>query len=240
MNNPLDKIIEYGMNPIEAKAYKVSLLWIILSKKALPDYQHVKLRKTGDPRKSLLFKYCFKLVTETKGLIEDRDYKLYIQAQLDVLKSITDGTVHALVDPSCLVGDKAWRRWKMWKWKFDRNESKYEQTSGGSIKINLSLVSADLKNSKKFLDEKLPNYTKIEIKDALRDRVMVGWITLGKVSPYYVMLSPYVKEALGGREFDETFSFNLGSYKDMLDEDVEKIFKEIFQKEFAPQPPATH
>ena len=113
--NPLERILKYDMSPEEAKAYKLCLLWDSICQKEMPNYKFSKSKASGDPRKSLLFRYCYKLLKETKGLIGDKDYRLYITAQIHVLCSITDGEVHALISPQCLTGDKAWRRWKLWK-----------------------------------------------------------------------------------------------------------------------------
>ena len=108
MSNPLDKIIEYNMTPMEAKAYKIALLWRVLFRKEFPNERLAK-EKLGDPRKSFVFKHCYKLANETQGSIDDKDYKLYILAQLQVMKNITDGKIHAMISPEILSGPKSWR-----------------------------------------------------------------------------------------------------------------------------------
>ena len=81
-------ITQYKMDEIESRAYKVSLIWINRSRKIFPNYQHQRL-KNGDPRKSLLFKICYKLIRETQGgILDEENYSLYVQAQLEVLKHI--------------------------------------------------------------------------------------------------------------------------------------------------------
>jgi hypothetical protein len=119
MAEQLEAIIEYGMTPLEARAYKVMLFWHYIVRKELPGYKIGKPFQKGDPRKSALFRYCFKLVTETNGLIRPSEYKLYVTAQIQMLKAQTDGMVHAMIGPECLVGKKAWIRWAIWKRKYD-------------------------------------------------------------------------------------------------------------------------
>ena len=80
----LSKIIEYNMDDIEARAYKCCLLWVKICQKMFPKERYSKLRKSGDPRKSYLFKCCYKLVTECSGKLADGEYKLYIYAQCDI------------------------------------------------------------------------------------------------------------------------------------------------------------
>ena len=49
----LEAIIDYEMDRLEAKAYKLLLLWLDKSRKMFPNYAHAKMKK-GDPRKSLI------------------------------------------------------------------------------------------------------------------------------------------------------------------------------------------
>ncbi len=72
----LEPVFEWNMTQLEAKAFKLALMWDKLSKQELPNYKHAKFKKKGDPRKSMLFKYCYKLAKETNGLMEDYEYRL--------------------------------------------------------------------------------------------------------------------------------------------------------------------
>jgi len=226
----LELILQYEMTQMEAKAYKLALMWVKLTSKEFPGYQTSKLPKNGDPRKGLLFKYCYKLATETNGLIENNEYRLYIMAQLQVLKSITDGEVHALIDPNCLCGPKAWNRWRLWKNKYDKriSEAKTVEISATSTK-----VKAELTRTKQFLFSKFAgDYTEDQIKRTIQDRVMVKWITLGRVCPYYVLLSPFLLKALNGKNLDEVFVFDLNIYKPSISQDIKDFFKLEFALEF--------
>ena len=120
MSDDLTPIITYNLKPLEAIAYKIALLWLEVSRKELPNYRFGRDGVGGgDPRKSHLFKICHKLVNDTNGRIELHDYRLYIAAQIQTLKEISDGKIHALIGPECLVGERAWNRWIMWKEKLD-------------------------------------------------------------------------------------------------------------------------
>lgn len=231
MVDPLEVVLQYKMNDLEAKAYKISLMWIDLSRKLFPNYQHAKLRKTGDPRKSLLFKHCYKLARETLGLIEDSDYQLYITAQLQIMKHITDGTIHAMIDPGILHGEKAWKRWRLWKKQYDRAmERPATSEEKGANKANVILVKFDLQDTRKFLVSKLgENYNKQDIIILLQDRTLIGWTTLGKVSPYYLVLSPFLRDVLK----IEDFSMDLNVYREQSSNEVESVFKDLFPNEIA-------
>src|SRR5579885_1638384 len=102
MEYNLDPIFEYNMNAEETLAYKLGLLWMAISDKLMPDYKYAtRYPKKGDPRKSSLFKYCWKLSRETKGLIDVKDYKLYIAAQIHMLMAIEIGNTHPNIGPWC-------------------------------------------------------------------------------------------------------------------------------------------
>lgn len=226
----LDAIIQYEMNPLEAKAFKIALLWQDLAGKEFPGYQHVRLRKTGDPRKSILFKYCYKLVRETQGIIPDHEYRLYILAQLHILKNFTKES-YARIDPAILVGDRAWKRWKRWKYLYDR-KVREEQTplneEGGRPNI---FMENELKRTKQFFEKtygRLPTYAQID--QAMHDHTMIRWVTMARVSPYYILLSPYVKKSLGGSTLNEVFLFDLGVYEGSITPEIKAVFQKMFSE----------
>lgn len=229
MSDRLQDILIYGMTEEEAKAFKVCLLWEETIHQELPGYQTSKLSKRGDPRKCSLFKYCFKLVRETKTLLKNEEYRLWVRAQIQVMKSITDGTVHALVDPKILVGDKAWRRWKMWKRKYDKKINKPELAE---VKDSISVIKSELKRTRKFLESQYDGMPSLrEIERNLKDRMIIRWLTLGKITPYYVLLSPLVRKALSGNSLEEQFIFDLSFYKNCITPEIKEFFEEEIESD---------
>ena len=230
----LEAILQYGMNDLEAKAYKIALVWEEVTKKEFPNYQHARLRKKGDPRKSLLFKYCYKLVRETQGILQDAEYRLYILAQLHVLKNVSATDIHARIDPGILCGDKAWKRWKMWKRLYDQKKKEQElDVSVASISSSRSKIESELNRTKKFFFEKYnrePTYQ--QIYQAMHDHTMIRWVTIDRVSPYYVLLSPYVTRSLEQRGLEEFFLFDLGVYRESITPEIEDAFRSVFPHEF--------
>ncbi len=223
MSDELEPILEWNMPPLEAKAYKVCLLWLEISRKAFPNYKHSnRLPKKGDPRKCNLFKFAYKLVREVQGLLSDTDYRLYIKAQMDMLKAINIGNTHPLIDVRCLCGDKAWVRWKMWKRKYDRiktNSSEIDLDSFTSKEICQAL-----EKTKKFLISRLgENYKEDDIKNSTKD--LERWVSLGKVSPFYVMLSSWALKYYKSDQIDLTL------HKKSLTQEIKDCFDEIFDCE---------
>lgn len=233
MPNRLEAILTYEMDEIEAKAYKAALVWEKLVPKEFPDLPYTRLKKKGDPRKSILFRYCYKLIRETQGILPDDEIAIYILSQLHVLKGIAAKTRHPMVEPQVLVGDKAWKRWKLWKSRYDKRIKEHQTAEEIKSRATKLGVIADLDNTKKFLFDRFngqPTYN--SIKAAIDDRTLVRWVTLSKVSPYYAILSPLISKALSGETLEEVFLFDLSIYKDSITPEVEEYFKLVFSGEF--------
>ena len=115
-------ITKYKFDSEEEAAYKLAQKWIELCLKYFPNYQHTHKKGfnlTANPKKSIIFKICYKLLRETKGLIDSSEYLLYMRAQLEILKVQSQKNPMVSIEPACLVGDQAWKRWKLWKKKYD-------------------------------------------------------------------------------------------------------------------------
>lgn len=203
-----------------------------MTKEEIPGERVTRLT-AGDPRKSNLWRHCYKLVTETNGLLEDHEYKLYILAQIHVLKNLRDSTgTHAMIDCNCLVGDKAWVRWKMWKKHYQRQALQPPTVEEIEITANESNIIADLERTRKFLCEQFKGYPTVDrYRKLITDLTLVRWLTLGKMSPYYGLLSPLLKEALG-KSVEEAFMFDFEVYRKSLTPVLEQKFQEIFSEEF--------
>jgi hypothetical protein len=230
----LDAILDYDMDELEARAYKLCLIWLDRSRKVFPDYQHSTMKR-GDPRKALIFKVCYKLVRETQGVLEEKDYGLYVRAQLDVLRHINMGKTHPLIDANCLVGEKAWKRWKLWKRKYDSLTQKPSEvpqvTAPGTAK-----AIAGLEDTKEFLAKTFGASPSLDkYKEAVLNRNLFRWINFGKISPYYLALSPYIAQVMGPDDLKK-LNFDIGVYKPCLTDEIAAKFKEMFPHEHGEGP----
>jgi hypothetical protein len=225
----LDAIVDYEMDELEARAYKLCLLWIDRSRKVFPDYQHTRL-KSGDPRKSLLFKTCYKLSRETQGVLEEADYPLYVRAQLDVLKHINIGKYKPLIDVNCLVGDKAWKRWKLWKRKYDSVSQRPTEISQVSVP-GVAKAIAGLESTKEFLVKTLGPEPGIDkYREAKLNNNLTRWVNFGKISPYYLAMSPHIAEVMAQEDF-KRLNFDPTVYKPCITDAVVMKFQELFPHE---------
>lgn len=212
----LEPIIEYKMTAQQALAYKLCIAWLVLSRKIFPYYKHSKgLPRAGDPRECSLFRYCFKCVRETAGLIPENEYNLYVKAQLDVLRAIDIDGKHPRIEPTCLCSDKAWVRWKMWRSKYEKLVVKPNDVPI----VDTDSIVKELQKTKIFLSNQF------ELKE---EQYMMGakdlerWISLGKVSGYYAVLSPWVKK------YCKNIKIDLTVFK--TNKELEDKFKELFSE----------
>lgn len=218
--NDLELILKYKMNDMEAKAYKLCLLYEELCLKEFPNERHIKLSKKTDPRKTTIFKYCYKLLRETKGLFNEKDYYLYILAQFQVLKLVKEGDIHALIEPQILVGDKAWKRWKIWKKIYEKKMNSLNTAEELGIVTSESKIKIQLNNTHKFL-KKNNCLTLEEIKNRSSD--IDRWISNGQISPYYVILSPLFSKIK--MDLDKSL------YSPSITPGIEEFFKKEFKDE---------
>lgn len=222
----LDPILQYELNEIETKAYRLCLLWEKICQHEIPKYRYDRLAG-GDPRKSFLFKCCRKLVTETQGLLSEDMYRYYVYAQITTLKNYSDGTVHALIEPPCLFGNNAWLRWKIWKAKFDKIQ-KTQECAGNTDNIiqTKSSIGSELEKTKTFLLSRLKEITPETIKRAVIEKTIHKWVSFSRVSPYFIVMSKTIKDKVGNIE--DAFGFEPSIYKKQINEEVENLFLNIF------------
>lgn len=222
----LEPIIKYNMDDLESKAYKIALIWQEECQRELPDEPFVKLKKNSDPRKSNLFKFCYKLAREMKGILKDSEIQLYVRAQLQILKTIREGQVHALIEPHCLVGEKAWKRWKIWKYKYQRKINKSQSSEEIGVSTKNSKIIADLNKTFDFLLK-----MKCVDIDSLKkhENDLFRWVNNGEVSYFYILLSPFIHKIFGNLT---KFNFDKIYYRSSITPQIEDFFKSTFKHEF--------
>jgi hypothetical protein len=176
-----------------------------------------------------MFKYCYKLARESDGNLLEDEYQLYVRAQLDILKHINMGNGHPLIGVHCLVGDKAWKRWKLWKKKYDSTikiKAKTPKSKNASPKIYEAL-----KKTSEFLRQKIGDgdaYQRLLEFESNGDLYI--WINVGKVSPYYLVMSSHF-EKLGKEVELKKINFDLDVYRNAIDGGSKEIFYEMFPYE---------
>ena len=224
----------YKMTYEETKAYKIFLFWHETLKKLFPDLNHGRMTK-GDPRKSNVFKYSYKLMRETQDKLQEDEYKLYVFAQLDILRRITiNDSEKPLINVNCLTGEKAWKRWLLWKSKYEKLVKQRKTTlkvSTGSFSISLEKVIHGLKSTSEFLRKNIKeNYSLEDFKVRIENGDFRRWILLHKISPYYLLLSNFYSQF--HKKIDlKKLNIELDVYKVSINDNTQKIYEELFKNE---------
>lgn len=223
----LDAPEKYNMDQLESTACKIAAIWLDLSRKTFPDYRHSTMKK-GDPRKSLIFKICYKLARETQGILDSNDINLYVRAQLDVLKYINSNNSHPLIDPNCLVGEKAWKRWKLWKKRYDTIKNKPPESIVSGIGFKKAIEG--IIKTKEFIVKSFGDDWNIEkFRQCYINNNIFRWINLSKISPYYLAISPFVKEVFTEDDFKK-INFDINVYLPCINQEVQKEFDSLFDE----------
>lgn len=225
---------KYEMTYEECKAYKIVLYWNETLRKLFPNFQHGKIAK-GDPRKSHAFKYCFKLMRETKDQLHEDEYKLYVYAQLDILRRINlRNNEKPLINVNCLTGTQAWKRWKLWKSKYDslaKQKKLASKTTKSSISISTEKVIHGLKTTLQHLSTNIgENYNFEQYKEKVLNGDMKRWVILNKISPYYMLLSKFFCKFKNDID-PKKLNIELDVYKVSINENIEQIYEVIFPNE---------
>lgn len=227
-------ILEFKMNESEILAYKIAVLYeqeflrhFSSDNSRGESYRLNTIPKNGDPRKSFLFKNCWKLRRETRGLLTEDQYRNYIKANLAVLRAYESHNI----SPSAICGEKAWIRWKVWERIY--NQKLAEKSSIApppSVSTTDPKIIAEIDKTKKFLFEKCEGEpTKQKIQDFLNNGFFRIWTASNKVSIYYLMMSCYTKDQI--KLLSSTCGFDPLLYKANITDEVQNYFNHEFTHE---------
>lgn len=212
----IDEIIsKYNVNDIsEVNALVIYYFWNFYFTKLFPNVIEKKVSKNSDPRKSSVFKYCYKLQKETKGILNTSEYKDYVYCQLRFLKSYKDKTSKAvLVSPSILNLDKGWKKYKYFKYLLSKNKQTVQKDDKYVNNDNLKIA---LNDDKKFLKSKIEILNKENLIKNLNK--VLFWHKIGNISVYFLALCDLIDKNLIKKDLS-VYKFNKNGYK---------IYKSIF------------
>jgi hypothetical protein len=227
----LETILEWKMSLEEGEVFHIALTYEHEYKRIFAeesDGQAIRrnsLPRRSDPRRSNLYRQCWKLRRETRGLIEQHEYKNYIHANLFIIK-INGGHV----EPNCITGDKAWIRYKVWKRRYDQKMADIgAQIPPPSVSTTNPKIIAEIDRTRKFLFEKCDGSPTFEkIKKFIESGVFRLWVATSRVSPYYLTLSPFVEKT---NLKDSLFSV-CNSSEALIREKITQEIKDYFNHEY--------
>ncbi len=226
----LETILDYKMSTDEGEVFGLALTYERLYQKILgehPDGRNSLPRRT-DPRKCYLFRHCWKMRRETRGLFEFSEYKNFIHANLLIIK-MHEGHI----EPNCVCGDKAWIRYKVWKRRYDQKMAEISATPPPpSVSTTDPKLIAELDKTKKFLFERCEGEPSLDkFKGFIDNNFFKFWVVSGKVSPFYVALSPYLTKLGAQDKLFEICSSSRGVIENTITEEIRRYFAYEFSHE---------
>lgn len=225
--NKYAAIFDFQMSEQEARVYKLAVIWEEETKKLFPGEQLARIPPKSDPRKCTLFKHCWKLARETRGLLQEHEYKLYIMGNLQILKANK-----GRVAPNVLCGDKAWVRWLVWKKMYDKKVAEINQTEPPPEMAVPPKVQKEISFTKKFLFEKFDGEPTLEkLQASFKNGKIRVWIGSGKVSLYYIVLSPWVQTTIDLKQMEKDYGFDASLYQKNVTESILQYFRNEFAHE---------
>lgn len=236
----LETVIKYKMTPSESKAFKLCCLYQDALKSTFPNYSLGKdynfyNKPKSDPRKYALFKYCYKLVREIDHKLRDQEYYYYMKAQFDIINAIAiKKGVDPHIDANCIVGEKAWKRWLVWKNLLEKRKKAPLLASQINFTQNEEKIKNLLSSSKQFLKSKFQELTKDSIQNSIANRTLFRWVASHRICEYYPLLSPILNNWLESSKLtlDSVFYIDFNHYKPHITPTIEEYFKNEFSFEF--------
>lgn len=231
----METILKHSMTSQEARAFKVQCIFIDQTYRVFPNMRKIRgiSHTKGDPRKTFLFKICYKLLRTTQHKIKDIEYPLYVRSQLDIIKiNAQKYGKEPNISPNCLVGEKAWKRWLVWKKIYEAHLNKKVNTAKeAGVDINKKeYVINCLKSDKKFLTKKLKSITKEKINKSVTDRNTMRWIATKQLSPYYALICPILNKWLEEKNLkvDDILHLDLSLYRPGITKEIKDYFSDEF------------
>lgn len=183
----------------------------------------------SDPRKSNLYRQCWKLRRETRGLIPSSEYRNYIHGNMYIFQ-----LKGREFEPSCITGPKSWIRYKVWRRGYDRQLAEAgAQAPPPSISTTSPKIIIAIDSTRKFLAEKCGGQPTFEqIRGFIESGFFKIWVASNKVSPYYLALSPFVERTGKVSELFSVCSSSEAVFREKLTKEVKDYFKHEYRYEF--------
>lgn len=228
----LQAAFDYRMSGEEIETYQIAIQYeeefmkLFRGEVDGQSYRRNRLPVRNDPRKSVLFRHCWALRRETRGLLKPEQYRQFIHANLAVLK-----LNHAQPEPTAIRGDKAWIRWKVWERWYRKKQEEMDATLPKHSFAADPKIMKEIDKSKRFIFEQCEGEpTEAKIQAFIESGMFRVWVMMGKVSPFYITLSPFVGEK--SEELATSCSQDPVLLRERTTDDVCAYFREEFKHEF--------
>lgn len=217
--------LKYKLNEKEKLALNLCYEFVEILNREILNYRHgIRPPNNTTPRKNELFRHAYKLVNETEKKLNPEELIHFLGAQVNIFKRIGGVNCDVPVITSAVIsGEKAWKRWIAWK-HICKEELYLQNYHLNALESNSNQnVIKGLRATKSLLERKLGGLEAKLVIQAEKSRAIYKWFALRVISPYYMLLSPLVKE----KNLDGMQKFQAG-----ITEEVKSWFRTEFAHEF--------
>lgn len=209
----------------EIRALTLYHHWVVNIKKILPDMRHGKFNEDKDPRKSNIFRYCYKLQREST--LEEKNYENYIRAQLIILKFLSKKyNTELVIDVNCICGEKAWKRWKVYQARLikTKNDSVNKYISFP----NITKLEKEFNSTFIFLKDKIQILNEENIKNNIENIVI--WFNLRKINPYFIIYNRIINNMYSHEDIRKIFKIDPILYLERTNDRIRQLYFKIFKE----------
>lgn len=224
------------LTPQEEEALEIALLYEQLFQKifrgvplAKPVWNRNRLPKKKNVVDSWLFRHCWKFCLEIKPLLKKGEIKEFIAANLIIMKINYKRNYSVNIDPSCICSSRSWNRW----YAFKKLVQEKMAEKGNKLEHVSHRVVISLNKTKWYLKKQLGDLNKEKVEQYLScaDRVKDD-IKKNMLSPYYVVLSPLVRQKYSPDELLIQSGIQPGVIREFINRGVAHNFRSMFAYEF--------
>ena len=172
------------------------------------------------------------------GFLQPRQTKRGLSRMLGISWETCDRALARLVDDGLITMEPITgkRGIEGYNIKRQTKEEKDETVSVEEVADRVEnvdpMILRQLAGTKRFLHEKCEGQPNIEaMQKIINDGLLRLWVQMGKVSYYYLCLSPWVNKGTMGTEYD----FDPGCYTPKITEVVQESFRQAFGYEYSQQ-----
>lgn len=218
---------EMKFTPLETLAYQLCAYYIKLRKEKFPNYRHGRaVKDIANLKKSTMFKHMLKFIKENGKRFDTFQMLLFIRAQFEVMKIIADKGHQPLIEVNMIHGEKANKRWAVWK-KWIAEKTNISPLTYTFVESNLIY---DFEKTKSTIMNILKNDVTIEnyYKNASN---ILRFAIIKEICPTYILLSNWVKQLPEQIKEDLNDICNIRLYKDFDTVKAYKLYEKYFDFE---------
>lgn len=221
-----EQLFRLASDPDKLLAYNLLIYYLNCEYNYFPNYNHTRFNDLKKVENQSAFKYMLKFVKDKKSVFESvSEYFIFIKAQLEIAKILE--SKNPLIHPAILIGDKADKRYFVWKQKV---ANKKMVTKIGTKILDEKTINLAFDKTLEYLKSTLLNEMTFTNFNRNISRILL-LIRCKQIDPLWCFCSKWISK-LPEELKNEIYSITeCKKYKDFNTEDINKKYLEKFSFE---------